>query len=136
VARRKFLLTGLVFLTVWFLLAVATYHLLVIPRVCRFDFYPRWVGARAVLAGENPYSLQVAIRIQEGMFGRQLPIDEDQQGFAYPAYLTWILYLFFCYLSQFRSAYGHHSRFCCYWELFCWRFLRWNGDRLALTFCC
>jgi hypothetical protein len=73
------------------LLAIASYFLLVVPRQRRFDFYPRWVGARAVLAGENPYSQEVTWRIQEGMFGRRLESWEDQQRFAYPATIAWFL---------------------------------------------
>ncbi|HYO88213.1 MAG TPA: hypothetical protein VER79_06160, partial [Candidatus Limnocylindrales bacterium] len=34
-----------------------------------FDFYPNWVGSRAVLGGELPYSRAVTERIQIGMFG-------------------------------------------------------------------
>lgn len=75
----------------WVLLAASSYVLLAIPRGQRFDFYPRWVGARAALAGESPYSEEVTWRIQEGMFGRRLEPWEDQQRFAYPAYVAWTL---------------------------------------------
>ena len=78
-------------LSLWALLSVASYFLLVVPRQNRFDFYPRWVGARAMLAGENPYSQEVTWRIQEGMFDRRLNVEEDQQGFAYSATITWLL---------------------------------------------
>lgn len=78
-------------LLLWVLLSVASYHLLAVPRQNRFDFYPRWVGGRVVLARENPYSQEVTWRIQEGMFGRRLSTEEDQQGFAYSATITWLL---------------------------------------------
>jgi hypothetical protein len=81
---------GLV-IALWVLLSAASYWLLVLPRQHRFDFYPRWVGSRAVLAGENPYTQEVTWRIQEGMFGRRLEPGEDQQRFAYLATVAWIL---------------------------------------------
>lgn len=83
-------LTGFL-LGLWMLLSIASYVLLAIPREQRFDFYPRWVGARAMLRGENSYSDQVTSQIQEGMFGRQLGPEEDQQRFAYSALITWLL---------------------------------------------
>jgi hypothetical protein len=83
-------LTGLL-LVLWILLSAVSYWLLALPRQQRFDFYPRWVGSRAVLAGENPYTQEVTWRIQEGMFGRRLGPGEDEQRFAYPAIIAWIL---------------------------------------------
>ncbi|MBN1811546.1 MAG: hypothetical protein JXA14_06905 [Anaerolineae bacterium] len=89
-------------LSLWALLSVASYYLLAAPRQNRFDFYPRWVGARVVLARENPYSQEVTWRIQEGMFDRRLSVEEDQQGFAYSATITWLLLPF--WLLPFRLA--------------------------------
>lgn len=57
----------------------------------RFDFFPRWAGSRAVLAGQSPYSQAVTERIQMGMFGHILPESADQQGFAHPAYSAYVL---------------------------------------------
>jgi hypothetical protein len=82
----------LVFVVIlWLLLSTASYFLLALPRNNAFDFYPRWVGSRATLVGENPYSDEVTWRIQEGMFGRRLQPWEDQQRFAYFPLVTWLL---------------------------------------------
>jgi hypothetical protein len=51
------------------------------------DFYSRWVGGCALLReGMNPYSENVTLRIQEGMYGRPALPGEDQVAFAYPLY--------------------------------------------------
>lgn len=88
--------------TAWFLLSVASYFLLAIPREHRFDFYPRWVGARAAIVGDTPYSEEVTTRIQEGMFGRRLEPAEDQHGFAYAPGVIWLLLPF--WLLPFGAA--------------------------------
>ncbi|MGD8631949.1 MAG: glycosyltransferase family 87 protein [Anaerolineales bacterium] len=50
------------------------------------DFYPRWAGARMALEGSKDlYSLEATERIQVRLYGKSLPPDRDQQGFAYPA---------------------------------------------------
>lgn len=72
----------------WLALSLASYWLVVVDNNHRFDFYPRWVGARAVLRGESPYSDAVTEDIQRGMFGRTLGPEEDQQRFAYAATIT------------------------------------------------
>lgn len=67
------------------------------PRGNLSDLYPRWLGARELLLhGRNPYSKQVTLEIQEGYYGRPLdasrPNDpKDQQGFAYPVYVIFLL---------------------------------------------
>jgi hypothetical protein len=67
------------------------------PRGNLSDLYPRWLGARELLLhGRNPYSPEVTREIQLGYYGRaldpQLPGDpKDQQGFAYPAYIVFLL---------------------------------------------
>lgn len=78
-------------LVLWISLSAASYYLLVIPLERKFDFYPRWEGARAVLAGENPYTLEVSWRIQEGAFGHRQEGDEGHQHFVYMATITWLL---------------------------------------------
>jgi hypothetical protein len=51
------------------------------------DFYPRWAGARMVLEGaDDLYSVEATQQIQIRLYGKTLPPDRDQQGFAYPAY--------------------------------------------------
>ena len=67
------------------------------PRGNLSDLYPRWLGARELLLrGRNPYSSEITIEIQKGYYGRALdtarPEDpKDQQGFAYPVYVVFIL---------------------------------------------
>jgi hypothetical protein len=67
------------------------------PRGNLSDLYPRWLGARELLMhGRNPYSAEITREIQEGYYGRPLdpakPDDpKDQQGFAYPAYVVFLL---------------------------------------------
>lgn len=68
-----------------------------IPRGNLSDLYPRWLGARELLLHHrNPYSREVTLEIQEGYYGRRLdaarPNDpKDQQGFAYPVYVVFLL---------------------------------------------
>ena len=68
-----------------------------IPRGNLSDLYPRWLGARELLRhGRNPYSPEITREIQQGYYGRALdptrPSDpKDQQGFAYPAYVVFLL---------------------------------------------
>jgi len=67
------------------------------PRGNLSDLYPRWLGARELLMhGRNPYSGEITREIQQGYYGR--PLDparaddpKDQQGFAYPAYVVFLL---------------------------------------------
>src|SRR5579872_1520769 len=67
------------------------------PRGNLSDLYPRWLGARELLLhGRDPYSRQVTREIQAGYYGRELdpsrPHDpRDQQGFAYPVYVAFLL---------------------------------------------
>src|SRR5271170_3884036 len=67
------------------------------PRGNLSDLYPRWLGARELLLrGRNPYGDDIAIEIQKGYYGRALdpakPNDpKDQQGFAYPVYVVFLL---------------------------------------------
>ncbi len=67
------------------------------PRGNLSDLYPRWLGARELLLhGRNPYSAEITREIQRGYYGRPLdptlPNDpKDQQGFAYPAYVVFLL---------------------------------------------
>lgn len=64
---------------------------LVPARGLRFDFYPHWVGGRAVWSGQTPYTPEITRQIQMGMFGEALPPDADQQNLAYPAYTSIVL---------------------------------------------
>jgi glycosyl transferase family 87 len=67
------------------------------PRGNLSDLYPRWLGARELLRhGRNPFSAEITREIQQGYYGR--PLDptraedpKDQQGFAYPAYVVFLM---------------------------------------------
>jgi hypothetical protein len=67
------------------------------PRGNLSDLYPRWLGTRELLQhGRNPYSPEITREIQEGYYGRALDprsgVDpKDQQAFAYPAYVVFLL---------------------------------------------
>jgi hypothetical protein len=67
------------------------------PRGNLSDLYPRWLGARELLLHQrNPYSDDITAEIQKGYYGRVLdparPGDpRDQQGFAYPVYVVFLL---------------------------------------------
>lgn len=67
------------------------------PRGNLSDLYPRWLGARELLLhGRNPYSREINLETQKGYYGRVLdasrPDDpKDQQGFAYPVYVVFML---------------------------------------------
>jgi hypothetical protein len=67
------------------------------PRGNLSDLYPRWLGARELLLRHrNPYSDDITAEIQQGYYGRTLdparPDDpKDQQGFAYPVYVVFLL---------------------------------------------
>lgn len=84
-ARNTLLALGLVIL---FALGIyATQVFFTSRRPGANDFYSRWVGGCALLReGLNPYSQEVTLRIQQGMYGRPAGPDEDQVAFAYPLY--------------------------------------------------
>jgi hypothetical protein len=67
------------------------------PRGNLSDLYPRWLGARELLLHHrDPYSAEITREIQIGYYGRPLnptqPRDPiDQQRFAYPVYVVFLL---------------------------------------------
>jgi hypothetical protein len=67
------------------------------PRGNLSDLYPRWLGARELLLHHrNPYSDDITSEIQKGYYGRALDPAQandpkDQQGFAYPVYVVFLL---------------------------------------------
>jgi hypothetical protein len=67
------------------------------PRGNLSDLYPRWLGTRELLLhGRNPYSHEITLETQKGYYGRMLDASrandpKDQQGFAYPVYVVFIL---------------------------------------------
>lgn len=77
------------------LYSLAIYQVWVREQGNAFDLYQRWLGARAMLFhGQNPYSEEVTREIQLGMYGRLAREGEDQQGFAYPAYVAFVILFF------------------------------------------
>lgn len=67
------------------------------PRGNFSDLYPRWLGARELLLRHrDPYSPEVTREIQAGYYGRALDPSraedpKDQQGFAYPLFVVFLL---------------------------------------------
>jgi hypothetical protein len=67
------------------------------PRGNLSDVYPRWLGARELLLHHrDPYGGDVTREIQAGYYGRPLEParhddPKDQQGFAYPVYVVFLL---------------------------------------------
>ncbi len=77
---------------IYLLLAYATYQTLTSQIPGGNDFYPRWRGTRALLLdGQDPYSEEVTLEIQQDMYGRPAREDEDQVAFAYPLYVALLI---------------------------------------------
>ncbi|HUW96907.1 MAG TPA: glycosyltransferase 87 family protein [Anaerolineae bacterium] len=77
---------------VYLLLAYGVYAAFTSQIPSGNDFYPRWRGTKAlVVEGRDPYSDEVTLDIQQGMYGRPAREDEDQVGFAYPLYVSLLL---------------------------------------------
>jgi len=86
--RRLFLASALT-LAVYLFLAYGAYSLFTSQVPSSNDFYSRWRGTRALLLeGKDPYSEEVTLEIQQGMYGRPAREDEDQVAFAYPLYVS------------------------------------------------
>jgi len=64
------------------------------------DFYRNWAASRLWLTqGLSPYSPEVAIQIEYGMYGQRAPADQDPGFYSYPFYtvffvapLAWLPY--------------------------------------------
>ncbi len=113
------------------------------PRGNLSDLYPRWLGARELLLHQrNPYGDDITTEIQKGYYGRALdparPNDpKDQQGFAYPVYVVFLL-------APFVRFPFHSVQLVFYWALIAltatsvwlWlRALRWRLPVLATASC-
>jgi len=67
------------------------------PRGNLSDLYPRWLGARELLLhGRDPYRPDITSEIQRGYYGRAIDRSragdpQDQQAFAYPVYIIFLL---------------------------------------------
>lgn len=56
------------------------------------DFYTFWLAARSnFVEGKNPYSEEVTLLSQIGIYGKPAAPEQDQVAFAYPAYSLFIL---------------------------------------------
>jgi hypothetical protein len=113
------------------------------PRGNLSDLYPRWLGVRELLIHRrNPYGDDITKEIQKGYYGRVLdparPNDpKDQQGFAYPVYVVFLLapliglpfhgvQIFFHWLLMGLTAAS----------IWLWlRALRWRLPPLAIAIC-
>ncbi len=113
------------------------------PRGNLSDLYPRWLGARELLLHHrNPYGDDIALEIQKGYYGRVLdparPDDpKDQQGFAYPVYVVFLL-------APLIGLPFHDVQIFFHWLLIAltaasvwlWlRALRWRLPSLAIAIC-
>jgi hypothetical protein len=59
------------------------------------DYYPFWAGGReVVLNRQNPYDAAVMQRNQEAIYGRPALPEENQHGYAYPAYAPFVVFPF------------------------------------------
>jgi hypothetical protein len=67
------------------------------------DFLVHWVGMRAVLNGDNPYSDQTALEIQTLVYGRPAAAGEHELRVAYPLYGEF-LFLPLAWISDFSWA--------------------------------
>ena len=76
----------------WFALAVGTYHTVFAQRGLTTDFYPRWVGAREMLRGANPYQVEISMPVPVEGSSQQIFVHPNCR---YPATLTYILLPFF-----------------------------------------
>ncbi len=90
--KYKPLLKNFIFcLLVWSLVSFTTYRVWIRGADHR-DFYPRWAGIRSILEGSKDlYSVEATKEIQLRLYQIEIPANQDQQGFAYPAYLVPLL---------------------------------------------
>jgi len=72
----------------WVALAVGTYFTVFAQRGLTTDFYPRWVGAREMLRGANPYQVEISMPVPIAGSSQQTVVHPN---FRYPATLTYIL---------------------------------------------
>jgi hypothetical protein len=82
------------------------------------DLYARWLGARELLIhGRDPYTPAVTRELQEGFYGRALEAarsadPHDQQGFAYPVYIVFLLAPFVRYPFASVAYFAHWLILC------------------------
>ena len=143
-----FLLAAIAAASMWFYVTgilrahqIIDAHAREIPRGNLSDLYPRWLGARELLLHHrNPYGREVTLEIQQGYYGRRLDAGrandpKDQQGFAYPVYVVFLL-------APLVGIPFHFVQVVFYWLLACltalsvWLWLRalnWNMRRANIA---
>jgi hypothetical protein len=68
------------------------------------DFYARWVnGCALIWTRENPYSAEVTLRTQIGMYGRPARPGEDLAAYSYPLYALFFFW-FLCFVRTYPLA--------------------------------
>jgi len=92
--NKTYLFAAILFLFLTFLMLWPSYTLLVKPRHNGFDWYPIWLGGRAILAGENPYNLETSQQIHVAVYGQLPAAGGYVHGFSHPPYLAFILFPF------------------------------------------
>jgi hypothetical protein len=86
---RKNIVLVLIPILLVIMLAVATHEIWVVRKNNVFDFFPRWYGAREMLQGHNPYSVEINKRILDEM--GYAVYEPYRHNFLYPATITYIL---------------------------------------------
>jgi hypothetical protein len=88
---KKKIVYLLVFLVILASFAYAL-HLLFEKNPVGGDFFIFWNAGKAIfLEGKNPYSSEVTLRIQMGIYGHPAAPQQDQEAFAYPPYSLIVL---------------------------------------------
>lgn len=112
-STKRNLIVLLLVLLLWGTFAWGTYSILIPQRGNLFDFYPRWHGARVMLQGEDPYSVEVNRDILKAMGWEEF--QQYRHNFLYPATVTYQLLPFFLIPSY-------------------WAISLWNGLQMMLLF--
>jgi hypothetical protein len=70
----------------------AIYRIYVQRMGYALDYYPFWTGGREVVWNQhNPYDPAVTLSIQQAIYGRPALPEENQHGYAYPAYAPFVV---------------------------------------------
>ena len=87
---QKIVLIGLVILLAAGL--VVSVHSILVKLPVGADFYTFWLASKAAFVNSvNPYSHEITLQSQLGIYGRAAASNEDQVAFAYPPYSLFIL---------------------------------------------
>jgi hypothetical protein len=90
----RFLFGFVVFCVIWGAASILFYSIWT-HDAFHTDFFPRWAGMQELFSGNRDlYSEMTTRALQIRMYGKPLPPQVDQQGFAYPAILVVFLFPF------------------------------------------